>query len=199
MTQDPMQNDTHNTPEPIDEQPQGPKPRVVKRRRKAGALEAVVALSILVCLSGVLMPAISTKIAGAKVDAAILDMQRIASGLVAYSMQTLTFPTGKDGRTNVACLYGPGEIPPSSFAQGSETRPLKDVLLTDAMGGKAWDGPYVSKLVSDPWGRAYLVNAEGWVLPSQHAMVVSAGPDGIIQTTARDTSAVADDILLIVD
>jgi hypothetical protein len=191
MTQDPMTNQTKDMTQQPATQP--------GRRRKAGALEAVVALCIIVSLSGVLMPAIGTRLTGDNGEEAILDMQRIASGLASYSQATLTFPTGKNGRTNVACLYGPGEIPPSSFGQGSEARPLEDVLLSDAMGGDAWGGPYVAGLRSDPWGHAYLVNAEGWVLPGQHAMIVSAGPDGIVQTTAKDTVAVEDDLLLILD
>jgi type II secretory pathway pseudopilin PulG len=174
-------------------------PKAGKKRRKAGVLEALVAMSILVSLSGVLMPAVSTKLSGARADEAILDMQRIASGIAQYSQQTLTYPTGKNGRTNVACLYGPGAIPPSSFGQGAESRPLEDVLLTNAMGGDAWAGPYADGLTADPWGNAYLVNAEGWVLPGQNAVIVSAGPDGIVQTTAKDTEAAEDDILLVVN
>jgi type II secretory pathway pseudopilin PulG len=204
MTQDPMQDSTTTTTgENTGDQPESRRDRRTdakgRKRRKAGVLEALVAMSILVSLSGVLMPAVSTRLSGARAEEAILDMQRIASGIAQYSQQTLTYPTGKNGRTNVACLYGPGSIPSSSFGQGSESRPLEDVLMTNAMGGDAWAGPYVDGLQADPWGNAYLVNAEGWVLPGHHAMIVSAGPDGIVQTTSKDIEAAEDDILLIVD
>ena len=51
----------------------------------------------------------------------------------------------------------------------------------------------------DPWGHAYLVNVEGWVNPREHALVLSAGPDGIVQSEADATHPAGDDLLLVID
>jgi type II secretory pathway pseudopilin PulG len=172
-----------------------------KRRRKGpGFLEAIVALSILVSLSGVLMPAVGEQVMKSRVDQADKDMIDIARGLAHYSRDTLFLPTGVQGRTNVAWMYGPGEIPAGQqFGTGGEARPLADALSNDTMGGPAWAGPYIAGLTADPWGHAYLVNVDGWVNAREHAIVVSAGPDGRVQTPPTATAAVGDDLLYVMD
>lgn len=76
---------------------------------------------------------------------------------------------------------------------------------------KRWKGPYITNVSLDPWGHAYIVHVgameengipvivnslltplgptkkpEGWIL--------SAGPDGILQTSPTDTTLSGDDI-----
>ncbi len=178
-----------------------PAPAVARKaRHRPGVLEALIALCILVSLSGVLMPAIGSEIGKARQGQVYLDMQAIASGLAAYSRDTLTLPTGVQGRTNVAWLYGPGLMPDgNSFDEGGESRPLDDALLNARMGGTGWKGPYAAALQPDPWGHAYLVNVEGWVDPREHAMVLSAGPNGRVETRPTVTRAAGDDLLLVID
>ena len=55
---------------------------------------------------------------------------------------------------------------------------------------KTWKGPYYSKDKADPWGHKYLCNigkAYEWDIekdiPTHAVFVLSAGPDGIIQTS----------------
>jgi prepilin-type N-terminal cleavage/methylation domain-containing protein len=51
-------------------------------------------------------------------------------------------------------------------------------------GNKKWLGPYLDNITTtDPWGRSYLVNIRG-AAPANDDMVIviSAGPDGILQT-----------------
>ncbi|MGQ0551762.1 MAG: type II secretion system protein GspG [Planctomycetota bacterium] len=163
-------------------------------------LEALVALSILLSLSGVLMPAVGEQVGASRQEQALNDMQTIASGLAAYSRDTLFLPTGSQGRTNIAWLYGPGEIPENNcFGHGGEARPLGDVLLEPSLGGPGWAGPYAATLQADPWGHAYLVNSEGWVSMHEHAMVLSAGPDGVVQTEPSANRPAGDDLVLILD
>lgn len=167
---------------------------------KPGVLEALVALSVLVALSGVLMPVVGEEVGQSRAVTALRDLQSIAEGLGRYSRDTLYLPTGVEGRTNVAWLYGPGTIPAGhAFGAGGEARPLDDALLTDAMGGEHWSGPYVSGLGPDPWGHAYLVNADGWLTRQEAPMVISAGPDGIVQTPPDAWEAAGDDLLLLLD
>jgi len=166
--------------------------------RPIGILEALVGLSILVSLAGVLIPMVGAEVAGSQRDQALADMQQVVSGLRDYSNSTLYLPTGTEGRTNVSWLYGPGELPSGNpFASGGEGHALEDVLLNDGMAGPRWDGPYFSgPLDADPWGHAYLLNVEGLVTGRESAMVLSAGPDGVVDTAAEDRQARGDDIIL---
>ncbi len=167
---------------------------------RPGVLEALVGLSVLVALSGVLMPAVGEEVAESRTVAALGDLQAISEGLARYSRDTLFLPTGVEGRTNVAWLYGPGAIPAGhSFGHGGEGRPLDDALLVNAMGGERWAGPYVAGLSADPWGHAYLVNADGWLTRQEQPLVLSAGPDGIVQTPDDAWEPSGDDLLVVLD
>lgn len=73
----------------------------------------------------------------------------------------------------------------------------KDYTTT---GSRRWKGPYVSRLGVDPWGNAYIVsigameadgslivaNAKGWI--------ISAGPNGVLETEPDGTVLGGDDI-----
>jgi len=167
------------------------------RRRPPGLLEALVGLSILVSLSGIVMPIVGAEMSASPEEQALLDMQHIVNGLRDYSQDTLYLPTGDEGRTNVSWLYGPGAVPSDNpFAAGGEARTLDDVLLDGGMGGNKWQGPYLDAVPTDPWGRAYLVNVDGLVDGRERAMVLSAGPDGTVETAPDADRAAGDDIQL---
>ena len=165
-----------------------------------GLLEALVALGILVSLSGVLMPAIHVEVDDARRMQTLADMDAIANALSRYQADTLTLPTGVEGRTDVAWLYGPGRIPAANpFSAGGEARALGDALLNASLGGSRWAGPYLGTLSPDPWGGAYLVNVDGWLDARERPMILSAGPDGIVQTAPDAREAGGDDLLWLLD
>jgi type II secretory pathway pseudopilin PulG len=166
------------------------------RRFKLGFLEAIVSLSLLVSVAGITIPMIAGQQAEARNEQALMDMQDIVDGIRQYSQDTLYLPTGNRGRTNVSWLYGPGRLPRSlNLGNISQSRPLDDVLLNASMGGSGWQGPYGDP-VADPWDNAYLVNLDGLVDPRMPAWVLTAGPDGVVQTPTDALSARGDDMLL---
>ena len=168
---------------------------------RPGFLEAMVGLSVLTALSGVLMPVVRHEVGESRGLDARRDMQSIAEGLAAWSHDTIYLPTGTEGRTNVAWLYGPGNIPAHQpFATGGEARSLADVLLNPSMGGERWAGPYTrTGLHADPWGNAYLINVDGFLSPRERAVILCAGPNGRIESAADATRPVGDDLLLCID
>lgn len=130
-----------------------------------------------------------------------------------------------DDASTYDILFGPGRIPGldgslsspkwepisdgtlGSSESGDDAGELSDQLVGNAPGyptdGRfAWKGPYVEDLVADPWGNAYLVNAEN-LRPAQDeaAYVISAGPNETIETafeisrTSGDVVAGGDDVL----
>jgi hypothetical protein len=162
--------------------------------------ETLIVLCVLFGAAGVLAPRLLRPPLPTKAVRAQLDMQAIAEGLGRYSLDTHLLPTGVGGRTNVTWLHGPGQLPAEhSFGTPDQGRSLAAVLMTAEMGGEAWKGPYLTELRPDPWGRAYLVNAEGWILARERPMVLSAGPDGRVQTPPWATRPVGDDLLLPLD
>lgn len=191
----PNEQDSHEQPVNLvqEDLPQSP-----RRRQKVGWLEGIVGLSVILALAGVVTPIVGGSTAGGAEGTANSQMLHILDGLQAYSRDTLYLPTGNQGRTDVSWLYGPGVIPSGNpFAAGGEARPIEDALMVPAMGGRNWSGPYVDELVPDPWGNAYLVNVDGLVDSREEAMVLSAGPDGVVQTEAYDLRPAGDDLLLL--
>lgn len=189
----------HGIADTHEERPDGVQDATPRNRPASpGLLEALVGLAIVISLSGVVMPVVGSELAQGRMTDAWADMQAIAEGLNAYSRDTLTLPTGERGRTNVGWLYGAGAIPAGNdFGAGGEARALEDALLTAALGGPAWNGPYVdvASLGPDPWGQAYIVNSDGWINGRRNPFVISAGPDGVLQTTPYDREAAGDDLL----
>ena len=59
-----------------------------------------------------------------------------------------------------------------------------------------WKGPYFGSVDADPWGNAYIVNAKNFGVASAPANIVSAGPNGTVETLPDAVQAVGDDIML---
>ena len=52
-----------------------------------------------------------------------------------------------------------------------------------AMWVRGWRGPYLaSGITPDPWGYRYAINVGGWSTRGAHVVVLSAGPNGRIET-----------------
>ncbi len=80
---------------------------------------------------------------------------------------------------------------------------IENHLITNTPGGAsgkayatsgktAWKGPYLPSIPADPWGNRYLVNI-GKLDPavSSAALVISAGPNGRLETSANADAASA--------
>ena len=75
-----------------------------------------------------------------------------------------------------------------------------DRFLTNGnLGGTRWNGPYLQAVGEDPWGHAYLVNVHGFFNPGERAMILSCGPDGILNTSPRSATPAEDDLILLID
>lgn len=180
-----------------DVEPNGaPKPP----RRRSRLLEGVLGLGLLLALAGVVGPGVADTLEEGRQVSTLRQLQEVVDGLRSYSHDTLTLPTGIKGRTDVSWLYGPGELPlDNPFADGGSARPLSDALLDDTMGGMGWNGPYIAELSADPWGRALLVNVDGLVNGREQAFVLSAGQDGVVNTSPSAQKAGGDDIILLLN
>lgn len=187
-------------------------------------LEIVVVLAVVAALAAVLTPIVSGYLEDARLQRARSDAGTLADALLQAQRDLGDFPIFVDGSPSARTLddpstfdvlLGPGRVP--SFAGagwstahdgGSDADQLADQLVSNAPGyptqGRfAWRGPYVEEPSADPWGTAYLVNAEN-LRPAQGdaAFVLSAGPDGTVQTdfdldrTGGNVAPAGDDVLV---
>ena len=95
------------------------------------------------------------------------------------------------------------------LVQNGKDRPWYRPAVNGGEGdsGKGWKGPYLQygrdthNTIHDPWGHSYLISVggfEGGTLNYEHALLVSAGPDGCLETRANSLQEFGDDIRLVI-
>jgi hypothetical protein len=143
-------------------------------------------LGMLVGQAGIISYGAGTLGESARAERIYLDMQAIASGLREYSEDGMF---EREGLQRISWLYGPGDLPESTPFAGGGVSSMSQV-------NEPGHGRYIQILMPDPWGNAYLANVDGLQAGTQRIKVLSAGPDGVIQTSPSETSAEGDDILI---
>src|SRR5262249_31030273 len=121
--------------------------------------------------------------------------------------------TVSDGTHNI--FAGPGSAPTDTAAWGLSTTTATTgleswingnytgVSTTNSFPKAAFRGPYLAHLDTDPWGNQYLLNA-GNLNNTFHAFIISAGPNGSLETTKNQTNTTpitigGDDIISVID
>ena len=164
-------------------------------RRPSGfsLLELVVLLAIFIAVAGTVVPLLSAEMEDSRTSRAIHDASRIATAVNRFAIDTGALPRAADRGASAGALVTSGPAP--------ERLPLgARVSLADRLGPEAgasapagWKGPYLGEVGADPWGRAYAV-----VVPPpgsrERAWVISAGRDGILQTSERSDELAGDDV-----
>jgi general secretion pathway protein G len=161
-------------------------------------VEVIVVAGIIAILAGILVPLILKEIDEARITRAYADVRSISNAMIILKKDTGKWPD-LDGACSptVTFLYGsgnlPGDLGPAGFDQTTSVF-VDDYLAIDAAGcyGARWGGPYLASVSPDPWGNAYVVNASGFSA-SGPVWIISAGPNGKIDTNAASTSLQPDD------
>jgi prepilin-type N-terminal cleavage/methylation domain-containing protein len=160
-------------------------------------IELGVVMMVVAILAAVLTPVVVTWIDEARVTRAAREAQTIADAVLAFYKNTGKWPIFQSGAniTTTSAYYdilmSPGSMPTTSG--GSDWLSASRLSLSNALeinspgyttlGRFAWRGPYLAAVGSDPWGYAYIVNGKSLRFGVNKAgFVLSAGPDGIIQT-----------------
>ena len=181
-------------------------------------LEVVMVIALLAMLAGILAPR-GKDLEAARIARATTDVQSLAQALLTFESTVGTWPTmDASGRVDrLRVLLSGARMPTTnpwtaghqfwSWAAGSTGDLLQNHLVTNTprgqaaqryatTGSTAWSGSYVAHCSLDPWDRPYVANVlVGYStgVNDCRMFVLSAGPDGRIQTaaTARATATVA--------
>jgi len=175
-------------------------------------IEIIVILAVISILAAILTPTVLKFIEEAQVTSAEEDVRNINAALNDLIKDTRKFPGNKTVK-NFLC--SPGTISSDNtgtWATGSgDCSDLFDHLIVNnpdgdgnigepsddykTSGKRRHRGPYLSKVEEDPFDTAFQVHAA--TLKGGNTSVtwvISAGPDGIIQTATTATSLSGDDI-----
>lgn len=177
---------------------------IARLRNNAGftLIEVIVIVAILAILAGILAPMIFSQIDEAKLTRAEADAKSISSAVLTFRKDLGVWPnlSGAGCAANTTLLNGQGNLPQGLAAMAYNTTApinMKDVLSSDqeeCYNGTLYKGPYIATVTADPWGNAYIIGADQFNINSRAAFVLSAGPNGTIDTPVFAVSTLGDDI-----
>jgi prepilin-type N-terminal cleavage/methylation domain-containing protein len=164
-------------------------------------IEVIVAIAVVALLAGIITPSVIKHLDDSKRARAKNDALVIGAALASFYKDTGMWPT-KDSATtyNLVLLVSDGNTPTAAggaanwgLATAAANADLMAYHLISnrpknvagnaypIIGELMWRGPYQTTLPADPWGNRYAVNV-GNLAGANAVWVLSAGPDGIIQT-----------------
>ena len=177
--------------------------RISRWSRHAGfsIAETTIILAAASVLTATAAPSILDYVAQARGIKASGDVQVLTTALARLMFDVSSLKAGENG-ASPEMLVGPGDPsdPGGSGSSewiapvdGTKVQNLVDHLVTNTAGysqkgpgpfAKGWGGPYVDGVPTDPWGRRYSANV-GVFGTNTPVVVVSAGPNGIVETPFR--------------
>jgi hypothetical protein len=110
------------------------------------------------------------------------------------AMERLRTTSGASSRlaASKGVVCGPGRLPDLPAASGLTSTPAVHWAWTnDARKAPELFG---AGMPTDAWGRCFLVNADGWTVDSGVVWLLSAGPNGLLETPPSASTLAGDDI-----
>ncbi len=177
---------------------------IARLRNNAGftLIEVIVIVAILAILAGILTPMIFSQIDEAKLARAEADAKSISSAVLTFRKDLGVWPnlSGADCGPNTTLINGQGTLPQGLAAMAYNTGVtvlMSDVFSLDDEGcynPTLYKGPYLPVVTTDPWGNAYIMAADQFALDGRAVFVLSAGPNGTVDTPVFSISTLGDDI-----
>ena len=161
-------------------------------------IEVIVVAGIIAILAGILVPMIFNQLDSAKETRAQADCKTIANAVLMFRKDTGKWPYYRPGnclQTYLTLQSGTGINPID--ATGNWQLSSNDISLgiilnlpgvTPAIDQSCYNNKAKSYLVEDkpdPWGNNYIVNAFSFGVDSDPVWIISAGPNGCLDTTVN--------------
>ena len=173
-------------------------------------IELAVVLAIIAVLAAILTPIVTSYLDQARLARAQADAKTLADAIKLCQRDTGRWPvyaspgdfglnTIAGGRTLIGGSSGSNPADPQgtwNIASAVASSSLETYLngnftglsTTNAFPKAGFRGPYIASLDSDPWGNKYILTASNLAGTANHAFVISAGPDGILQTAPNQAA-----------
>ncbi len=176
-------------------------------------IEIVIVLAIIAVLAGILAPTLTRYVGDSRIRKAEVDVQHIGGAIALMYGDTGHWPIWVDGTETKSTsgdyntLYSADGTMPDVGTTGwtvaTNADDFENQIVNNTPGDvaaaaypttgrRAWRGPYLEKVLGDPWGSKYLINVEflqpanvGGVAP---VFVLSAGPNKLVETVFDQTS-----------
>ncbi|MDP2156617.1 MAG: type II secretion system protein GspG [Nitrospirota bacterium] len=172
----------------------------MKLREQKGftLIEVIVVAGIIAILAGILVPLIFKEIDESKISRASADVKSISTAMLVFKKDTGQWPITSTCAATTTMLMGAGTLPTLTGAgwNSGVVDVFENYLSQDDNGcwPTTWKGPYMAFVNADPWGRSYIINADSLLTATSPIWLLSAGPDGIIDTATTNSTPVGDDI-----
>lgn len=161
-------------------------------------VRAAAYIAFAVLLAVILVRFVSRYVAESQVARARNEAKMIADAVTGAYKDLGRWPNRQDNISDYGGLHTGAAPPTDEFLRiaagwapaGKAWSRLDTHLLRNehdypSTGENRWNGPYLSNLPTDPWGRPYVINSLYFTLASEPPIpiwVVSAGPNGILET-----------------
>lgn len=171
----------------------------LKNQKGFTLIEVIVVAGIIAILAGILVPIIFKEIDESKITRAAADVRSISTAMIVFKKDVGPWPTMDAACTpGLTLLVGNGNSPAGMAAQGfdnSSTENFAEPLSTNSAGCyNNWKGPYIAMVSIDPWGSTYIMNAKDFNTAGAPVWILSAGPNGTVDTNVASAEVSGDDI-----
>ncbi len=177
-------------------------------------VEVIVVVAVIAILAAVLTPYITKYIDDSRVAKARNETQVIGAAMASFYKDVGRWPNANNFNNNTTYngVYA-GSVAPTAamgvgtlgwLAAGAANWNSLDTHFLVAtthnypiLGDLRWSGPYAAQLPNDPWRHPYVINAAQLGQTLNPTWVMSAGPDGVLNTTVGaggQTTPQGDDI-----
>jgi len=175
-------------------------------------VEVAAVIAVSATLAAVVVPVAMDKVKASKIATATDDVKGLAGAISGFYSDIGVWPGSTAATANYYQILRTGDDISEDLGGDTESEDPSD--STDTWTGKVgslhnylvvlsgvdyanFKGPYCESLKDkrDPWGHNYLVWVKGMYDPSAgYGWIISAGPDGVLQTKTTDDATAGDDI-----